>query len=344
VDDERIVEEWLCVVRGNRETTLYERSTDAQGQVEIGELGFKDASPKLQALVQIGGPQNQTFLATVHATLEREDVGPELTEVLDWIVHGLTLIGPETRLRSLGEYLATQRKFQEFAGVFLRSASTGVDHLKVDRPEISKEEYEALWPKALRPMMGAGRKSSLGTSVTRLPKGPELLIEHRKDGDHYFRLNIQAAHLSPSDPDAALELHEESDGTRRLLELIPALYRLKDNRAVYFIDEIDRSMHPMLVKKFIEYFLRVCTGAPCQIVVTTHESHLLDLDLLRRDEIWFAEKDTDGASNLYSLTDFKVRKDRDIEKGYFEGRFGAVPFLGDFDRLIERPDGEAECP
>ena len=62
MDDERIVEEWLCVVRGNRETTLYERSTDAQGQVEIGELGFKDASPKLQALVQIGGPQNQTFL------------------------------------------------------------------------------------------------------------------------------------------------------------------------------------------------------------------------------------------------------------------------------------------
>ena len=102
-------------------------------------------------------------------------------------------------------------------------------------------------------------------------------------------------------------------------------------------------MHPMLVYKFLEYFLRVCTTVPCQIIVTTHESHLLNLDLLRRDEIWFAEKDANGASNLYSLTDFKVRKDLQIEKGYFEGRFGAVPFVGDLDRLIEANPGEPAC-
>ena len=102
-------------------------------------------------------------------------------------------------------------------------------------------------------------------------------------------------------------------------------------------------MHPVLVYKFLQYFLSVCTGMPCQIIVTTHETHLLDLNLLRRDEIWFVEKDHAGATHLYSLTDFKVRKDLQIEKGYFEGRFGAMPFLGDIDRLIEAQPAEPIC-
>jgi AAA15 family ATPase/GTPase len=117
--------------------------------------------------------------------------------------------------------------------------------------------------------------------------------------------------------------------------LLPALYRLRTSSAVYFIDEISRSMHPMLVSKFIEFFLKACTGGQRQIIVTTHESNLLNLELLRRDEIWFAEKDGHGATHLYSLTEFQVRKDLQIRKGYLEGRFGAVPFLGALDNLIE---------
>ncbi len=89
---------------------------------------------------------------------------------------------------------------------------------------------------------------------------------------------------------------DEPDGTRRLLDLLPALYRLRGGMHVYVIDEIDRSMHPMLVYKFLQYFLTVCAQTPCQIIMTTHESHLLDLDLLRRDEIWFAEKNDAGAT------------------------------------------------
>jgi len=119
-----------------------------------------------------------------------------------------------------------------------------------------------------------------------------------------------------------------------LLNLLPALYHLRTSTAVYFIDEIDRSMHPELVWKFLEFFLKMCESGQRQIIVTTHESNLLDLDLLRRDEIWFAEKDQSGSTHLYSLADFKVRKDLEIRKHYLQGRFGAVPFLGNLDRLI----------
>jgi AAA15 family ATPase/GTPase len=109
---------------------------------------------------------------------------------------------------------------------------------------------------------------------------------------------------------------------------------LRTSSAVYFIDEIDRSMHPELVWKFLEFFLKSCEAGQRQIIVTTHESNLLDLELLRRDEIWFAEKDSNGSTHLYSLADFKVRKDLEIRKHYLQGRFGAVPFLGSLDRLL----------
>jgi AAA15 family ATPase/GTPase len=123
---------------------------------------------------------------------------------------------------------------------------------------------------------------------------------------------------------------------------MPALYQMRRGHAVFFIDEIDRSMHPMLVHKFIEYFL-TCTAGACQIILTTHETHLLTLEMLRRDEMWFAEKDPAGATNLYSLADFNVRGALRLRNGYLEGRFGAVPFLGDIARLIDSRSGPAVC-
>lgn len=79
-----------------------------------------------------------------------------------------------------------------------------------------------------------------------------------------------------------------------------------------------------------------------QIIVTTHESHLLDLDLLRRDEIWFVEKDSQASTRLYSLSDFKVRNDLEIRKHYLQGRFGAVPFLGNLDQLLSEKSAQQE--
>jgi uncharacterized protein len=343
VDDERVIEEWLIHVVGNKEKPIYERSTDSDGRVEIDAPGLKDCSERLKALVTVGGRHNQSFLATVQANLEPRDFGDHLSAAIEWLDDGLTLIGPDTKPSMLGEYLASDEAFREFAGNFLKASSTGVDRLHVERTELTKDEIRALVPEApLAKMLDEAEQQD--TVAVRLPNGRELLIHREADGDHFYLAAIQAAHIHETEQEVMLELSEESDGTRRLLDLIPALYMLKQNNsAVYVIDEIDRSMHPMLVYKFVQYFLSVCTDAPCQIFVTTHESHLLNLDLLRRDEIWFAEKDGAGATNLYSLTDFNVRKDLHIEKGYFEGRFGAVPFLGDIDRLIEAQPDRAIC-
>ena len=94
----------------------------------------------------------------------------------------------------------------------------------------------------------------------------------------------------------------------------------------------------MLVRTFLEHFLRPFDGKQSQLIMTTHESNLLDQELLRRDEIWFAEKDPAGATHIYSLMDFKVRNDLEIRKHYLQGRFGAVPFLGNLENLAAKTD------
>ncbi len=120
------------------------------------------------------------------------------------------------------------------------------------------------------------------------------------------------------------KLSEESDGTRRILELIEILFSENDNR-VFIIDEIDRSLHPLLTKQFIKSYLKSLENRKIQLIVTTHESRLLDLDLLRRDEIWFMNKNSNGCSELYSLEQFNERFDKKIDKAYLDGRYSAIP-------------------
>jgi uncharacterized protein len=216
----------------------------------------------------------------------------------------------------------------------LRASSTGVDHLKVVKNEITEEELRSLLPEPIAAtVLKKIAEDEDGTTVVRVGDSSELLVE-RKGANRFFRITIQSMHTQDQGREVSLELKDESDGTRRLLDLIPALHYLRSNSAIYFIDEIDRSLHPILVLRFLDFFLRSCKGAHRQIIVTTHESNLLDLDLFRRDEIWFAEKDLSAETHLYSLSEFKVRKDLEIRKHYLQGRFGAIPFLGNLEHLI----------
>ena len=100
--------------------------------------------------------------------------------------------------------------------------------------------------------------------------------------------------------------------------------------SVVIIDEIDRSLHPLLTRKLLETYLANRTPeSRNQLILTTHDAMLLDQDLLRRDEIWVAERDETGASKIYSFSEFKdVRADKDIRKSYLQGRMGGVPKLG----------------
>lgn len=125
------------------------------------------------------------------------------------------------------------------------------------------------------------------------------------------------------------DISEESSGTQIIFSYIPVLKDVLDNGKVLIIDEFDKSLHPFIVKYIVEIFNDTKINKKgAQLIFNTHDTNLLDLELLRRDQIWFAEKNSkDGSSTIYPLDDFSVRKTENIEKGYLLGRYGAIPFL-----------------
>jgi AAA15 family ATPase/GTPase len=335
-NDQRITEEWLVKVSGGRETIIYERTTDSDGKVIVEAPGLKSVSEKLSALVTIGGPQNQSFLATVKATLDSSDFGEELNSILDWFEDDLKLIDPDSPFAGLGPYLANSPGRLEFASSFLNSVSTGIDHLEIKENEIREEDLPNFIPEEIVSGVRSDlRERKSGSVLLRRSDGNEMFIRKTSEG-RCSLMTLLLAHKGRSGTNVEFELCDESDGTKRLLDLIPALFGVHSSNDVYVIDEIERSLHPNLVWAFLNYFLKSCSECRAQIIVTTHESNLLDQRLLRRDEIWFAEKDQTSSTRLYSLTDFKARNDSKISDHYLQGRFGAVPFLGDLDRLHEK--------
>ena len=129
---------------------------------------------------------------------------------------------------------------------------------------------------------------------------------------------------------AEFELSEESTGTVKLLTSAGAWHKVLENGEVLFIDELDNSLHPMLVRFLIGLFHNSKTNKKdAQLFFSTHDTSLLDGDLFRRDQIWFIEKDKDRASHLYPLIEFSPRKEEALGKGYLKGRYGALPFIGE---------------
>lgn len=135
---------------------------------------------------------------------------------------------------------------------------------------------------------------------------------------------------------AFFELHEESDGTQRLYGLTAlVLAALRDGRTLV-VDELDTSLHTLLVRRLVAMFHDPdLNKAGAQLVFTTHDTTLLDHMLFRRDQIWFTEKGADQATHVYPLTDFRPRKHEAWERGYLGGRYGAVPFLENWQDDLE---------
>jgi AAA15 family ATPase/GTPase len=132
-----------------------------------------------------------------------------------------------------------------------------------------------------------------------------------------------------------LDLNSESEGTRQFVTFmryfIPALIE----GGIFFIDEIDKNIHSMMLAKLIEMFNNPnINKGGAQLIFNTHDTSILKSDILKRDEIWFVEKNEEGCSEVYPLTEFKsIREGFNYEKGYLEGRFGAIPYLGDIKEL-----------
>jgi AAA15 family ATPase/GTPase len=128
----------------------------------------------------------------------------------------------------------------------------------------------------------------------------------------------------------------ESEGTKKFFHLTGPLLMALETGSILIVDELDTKLHPLLTEKIVALFNSDVTNRKnAQLIFATHDTNLLDAKIFRRDQIWFTEKDRYGATKIYPLTDIKARNDEALERNYIAGKYGAIPFLGDFDALIE---------
>ncbi len=275
---------------------------------------------------------NQLFISALRGRNVRQ-----IESVITWFREGLQLMTPNTIFKQLEINLQAVEGLGNYCVDALRKADTGISDLSrreiplnaVPLPEKFNDDLDQFFRKAI-PEGQAVLMSS--------PDGQRFTLKHEADGLHATRLLTQ--HRTKSGKNVEFFMAEESDGTQRFVDLLPAFYDLAHSAKgkLFVIDEIDRSLHTELTRNLLNAFLQTLGAASrSQLIFTTHDVMLLDQDMLRRDEIWFTEKDEDGNSELFGLSDFKgVRADKDIRKSYLLGRFGGMPrILGLPGRLQE---------
>ena len=230
--------------------------------------------------------------------------------------------------------MTTSNSFQQFANELLQTFDTGANTLEIEPIDFETffKDHDKNEKAAFLKQLETVEKDMFFDT----PVGNVLIT---KVNDKYWVKKIVAFHKNIESTQIKFDLQDESDGTQRLLDFLPVFSALLTQDVTYIVDEIDQSLHPALLYALLHKIMTDQT-AKGQIVFSTHESSLLNLDLLRQDEIWFVEKNQQtGSSQLYSLSEFKPRYDLDIQKGYLKGRFGAIPFLAPLENLKWNQNG-----
>lgn len=326
-----IEEELLISGAGKKEDVRLFYRTDKVGEKSL-ELTFtKDVTKDKEAGVfpaflknEVLG-RNQPVL--FHMSSRKNKVFDRFKSALEWFINDLVPIMPASRPTGLPLLLEKDQEFQKFANDTMKAFNTGIKGIKVNTIPV----YD---------FFGADNKQQADRISAELKAEPTrvkpFVNEHEEilfvqEGGKAVAKRLCFLHDS-DDGKAQFTAQEESDGTRRLLDYLPAFYAAIKEKRIYLIDEIERSIHPLLIRELINKFSHD-KETHGQLIFSTHESNLLDQDIFRPDEIWFAEKNKTGATEVYALSEFKEHHTIDIRKGYLNGRYGGIPFLGNLKDL-----------
>lgn len=304
LDDNKIFAEWLYATPNKRELPYFIR--DGQEIIKMDETNFREGY-QLSALFNENSEGNSVFRTNslFLTSLSLFGFGKLSKELIENISSIIVIGGlADEGMYQLAANAIENKEQKKYIIDFLKLGDTGIEDIR-----------------------------AVEVSIDNLPNDREnsnenrnkLLISSRKR----FNKNLE---FEGNEPFSFIT--HESEGTQKLFELAPFIYKaLKSNRVI-LIDEFDARFHPLLTKKIVELF-NSSDNLGAQLVFVTHDTNLLSSDLLRRDQVEFVEKDKYGASHLYSLVEFKgIRNTDSFEKDYIQGKYGAIPFLGDFSKLI----------
>lgn len=328
----RITEEWLYeLMQDGGAHQLFIR--EGNKAPVLGEDVKLSASEKSRFNVyseDFAGQDAQLFLTEMNRGKKKYEKNSKLrffNEAFSWIMNNIIVINPNMGLSNTEAYYNDESL--DNISKLIQTFDTGVTDIKTR--QISIDEMSKMIPAEVVQGIFAHLKAQM--QMTSLPS---IQMTWRVEGG-FFNIRIREG----SEPEITtlvlkhgksafdFSFSEESDGTKRLFDLIDMLLTDRPD-TVFVVDELERSLHPKLTEHFLKLFMEAHDGIRMQLVFTTHEDTIMDQSLFRRDEIWFVERDAENASKIYSLDRFKERYDKKLSKAYLEGRYGAIPVFRQF--------------
>jgi len=318
LNTKEIVAETLHVFRNARRQLWFSRGEDGSTSVRTGK-GLQGENKTIQNLMR----PNSLFLS---AAAQNNHV--QLTPLYRWFTTAANVLdlGRQERMHRRTMELCRNEGSRAYLTNFLHSADLGIVGFEV----AERDEAPSMFQQKIFELIKEHVPDMKEPTSADFP--PKIRLVHR---------------LGEAGTGVPFEPEHESAGTLTWLNLSgPVLYALSTG-GVLFVDELDSSLHPLLTVELVKLFNSSRTNPNhAQLYFNTHDTNLLESAGLGRDQIWFVEKDPAGASHLYALTDFKPRQTENIERGYLQGRYGAIPFFTGsklFDQLAE-PGTQTNTP
>jgi uncharacterized protein len=303
----RVISEWLYYVPTVREAELFTR--DLKGIHIPRGSKFKEGR----------GIEARTRDNALFSSVVAQFNGDIATKIIEWFKSIIFISGLHDATSIVTANMLETEEYKDLVIEMLKNFDLGFD-------EISLTTIEAEIPEEMKPVFEA------------LAKRFEKLGNQFESGK-VQQTSIWTKHLKHGSSKPSYELFDlnenESAGTQKIFALAaPIVSALKEGRT-FVIDELDARLHVILSRKIVQLFNSNETNRnKAQLIFTTHDTNLLDNKLFRRDQIWFTEKDKFSATKLYSLAEFQVRNDASFEKDYIQGRYGAIPYVGDLAKAL----------
>lgn len=331
LQERKITAEWLYELYQNGSAkTLFERENGKKPQLGNDIVLDKLDTLKMQTYLEDFDEKSNILFLSFMNRGKKYNKNSKISffkDVFAWITESLDVCTPQTSLNSFEYYYddASLIKINELIKTF----DTGITKISIE--EITQDDLRKELPEPIFNEVMDNIKKKLEDDNIR-----DFKVSMRSHESFFniesingSELKVTTIKLKHGNSFYDFNFNEESDGTRRLFELLDILLNKSENK-VYVIDEMERSLHPKLTSRFIELFDQMHPEQKIQLIFTTHESSIMDQELFRRDEIWFVERDKDNKSNIYSLDKFKERYDKKLSKAYLEGRYGAIPAFTSF--------------
>ncbi len=331
LSERRITGEWLYrLYQNGNAKRIFERDLH-QGNTFTSDLKVTGTEKQRFDTYQKDFEGNTTGLFLTEMNRNKKiDVSSKLIEfktVYHWLIHHIVIFTPNAPITDFRYYYNAENL--NLVNDLIRTFDTGISNIAIE--EIDIAELSKMLPKEIfddvmeniHKQMESGNRYPVRMSMRSATRFFSIAMDRAGEPT----ITTIKLHHGKSFYDFRFE--DESDGTRRLFDLIDMIL-MKDDDTVFVVDELERSLHPKLTAHFLETFNNRHAGRKIQLIFTTHEASIMDQSLFRRDEIWFVERSGDNNSTIYPLDRFKERYDKVLSKAYLEGRYGAIPVFSDF--------------